>query len=276
MTLHQQAKAERFRALHRLQGAFVMPNPWDAGTAIMLERLGFAALATTSAGLAFALGRRDTGGLTRAIVLANLKAIADATALPVSADLENGYARDPREAARTLTLAAEAGAVGGSIEDASGDPAEPIYDMSLAAERVAAAAEAVKALPFPFMLTARAENFLHGRPDLDDTILRLQAFEKAGADVLFAPALPDLDAIRTVCAAVAKPVSVLAGARQTHSVAELAAAGARRISIGSGLNRVALGAFFRAARELKDAGTLGFAADAIPYADVMAMMPEDG
>lgn len=275
MTPAQQAKAERFRDLHRQPGAFVMPNPWNAGTAIMLEQLGFAALATTSAGLAFALGRRDTGGLSREIVLANVNAIAAATALPVSADLENGYAREPREAARTLILAAEAGAVGGSIEDASGDAAEPIYDMSLAVERVAAAAEAVKALPFPFMVTARAENFLHGRPDLDDTIRRLQAFEKAGADVLFAPALPDLDAIRTLCASVTKPVSVLAGARQTHSVAEIAAAGAKRISIGSGLNRVALGAFFRAARELKEAGTLGFVAEAIPYADIMAMMPKE-
>jgi 2-methylisocitrate lyase-like PEP mutase family enzyme len=270
----QHEKAQSFRALHKRPGAFIIPNPWDAGTAVILASLGFEALATTSAGLAFALGVRDGGGLTRTAALANVQAIAAATALPVSADLENCYADDPQEAAETLVLAAAAGAVGGSIEDATGDPATPIYDFSLAVERVAAAAEAVRRLPFPFMLTARAENFLNGRDDLDDTIRRLLAFEKAGADVLYAPALPSLDAIRTVCASVTKPVNVLAGARQTHSVAELAEAGAKRISLGSGLNRAALGGFLKAARELKDSGTVGFLREAAPYADIQALMPE--
>jgi 2-methylisocitrate lyase-like PEP mutase family enzyme len=273
MTPDQQAKAERFRALHQQPGAFLIPNPWDAGTAIMLERLGFDALATTSAGLAFALGLRDGGGLTRDAAVANVAAIAGATGLPVSADLENCYADDPQEAARTLVLAAEAGAVGGSIEDATGDPARPIYDFSLAVERVAAAVEAVRRLPFPFTLTARAENHLLGRDDLDDTIRRLQAFERSGADVLYAPALPSLDAIRTLCQSLAKPVNVLAGARQTHSLAELAEAGAKRISTGSGLNRVALGAFLRAAAALKDTGAPAYVRDAVPYAEIMAMMP---
>jgi len=274
MTPSQHAKAEHFRLLHQRPGAFVIPNPWDAGTAVMLASLGFEALATTSAGLAFALGKRDAGGLTRAAALANVAAIAAATALPVSADLENCYADDPDTAARTLLMAAEAGAVGGSIEDASGDLDKPIYAFSLAVERVAAAAEAVKSLTFPFTLTARAENFLHGRDDLDDTIRRLQAFEQAGADVLYAPALPGLDAMRRVCKAVGKPVNVLAGARQSHSVAELAEAGAKRISVGSALNRVALGAFFKAARELQDTGTFGFVREAIPYAEIMALMPD--
>jgi 2-methylisocitrate lyase-like PEP mutase family enzyme len=270
----QQAKAERFRRLHEQPGAFIVPNPWDAGTAIILASLGFEALATTSAGLAFALGLRDGGGLTRDAALANVKAIADATPLPVSADLENGYADDPAEAAQTLLLAAEAGAVGGSIEDASGDPAKPIYDFTLAVERVAAAAEAVRKLPFPFTLTARAENFLHGRRDLDDTIRRLQAFERAGADVLYAPVVPTLDAIRTMCRAVSKPVNVLATAGHSYSVAELAEAGAKRISLGSALHRAALGGFLRAARELKETGTVDFIRDAAPYAEMQALMPE--
>lgn len=270
----QADKARHFRSLHERSGAFIIPNPWDAGTAVILASLGFEALATTSAGLAYALGVRDGGGLTRGATIANVQAIAAATSLPVSADLENCFADDPQGAAETLVLAAEAGAVGGSIEDASGDPAAPIYDFNLAVERVAAAAEAVRRLPFPFTLTARAENFLNGRADLDDTIRRLQAFEKAGADVLYAPALPSLDAIRIVCASVGKPVNVLAGARQTHAVSELAEAGAKRISLGSALNRVALGAFLKASRELKDAGTLGFLADAVPYADMQALMPE--
>ncbi len=269
--ISQQDKAERFRSLHGRPGAFVIPNPWDAGTAVILVSLGFEALATTSAGLAFALGLRD-GALTRDAALANVRAIAAATELPVSADLENCYADAPEEAAQTLVLAAEAGAVGGSIEDASGDPAKPIYDFTLAVERVAAAVEAVRRLPFPFTLTARAENFLHGREDLDETLRRLQAYERAGADVLYAPALPSLDAIRTVCSALGKPMNVLAGARQMHSIAELAQAGAKRISVGSALNRAALGGFLRAARELKEAGTVNFARDAMPYAELQAMM----
>ena len=258
----QLAKALAFQAMHARPGAFVIPNPWDAGTARILAALGFEALATTSAGLAHALGRRD-GAAGREQTLANARAIVDAVALPVSADLENGFGDAPRDAADTILLAADAGLVGGSIEDASGDAARPIYGFDHAVERVAAAVEAARALPFPFTLVARAENFLHGRPDLDDTIRRLQAFERAGADVLYAPGLPSLDAIRAVCAAVSRPVNVLAGGGA--SVAALAEAGARRVSLGSSLSRAALGALVRAAREVRDAGTFGFAADALPY-----------
>lgn len=271
--MSQQAKAKLFRSLHERPGAFIIPNPWDAGSAILLASLGFEALATTSAGLAFSLGRRDAGGLTRDEALANVRAIASATDLPVSADMENGYADDPETAAQTLVMAAEAGAVGGSVEDATGNPDRPIYDFAHAVERVAAAAEAVRRLPFPFTFTARAENFLYGGGGLDDTIHRLQAYEKAGADVLYAPGLPSLEAIREVCSAVKKPVNVLAGARQTYSVGELAAAGAKRISTGSALNRAALGAFLRAARALKEFGTVDFVADCAPYAEIMDMMP---
>ena len=267
----QAAKAAAFRALHARSGAFVIPNPWDAGTARILAALGFEALATTSAGLAYALGLRD-GAAGRAETLANARAIVDATALPVSADLENGFGDTPEDAAETIRLAAEAGLVGGSIEDATGNAAQPIYDFSHAVERVAAAVEAARALPFPFVLTARAENFLHGRADLDDTIRRLQAFERAGADVLYAPALPGLDAIRTVCAAVSCPVNVLAGGSGTPSVTALAEAGVKRVSLGSGLSRAALGGLVRAAREIKEQGTFGFAADALSYADANGFM----
>jgi 2-methylisocitrate lyase-like PEP mutase family enzyme len=271
--IEQKTKAALFRSLHERPGAFVIPNPWDAGTAILLAGLGFEALATTSAGLAFALGRRDAGGVTREEAIANVRAIAQATSLPVSADLENCYADDPKTAAQTLVLAAEAGAVGGSIEDATGDESRPVYDFAHSVERVAAAAEAVRALPFPFVFTARAENFLYGKADLDDTIRRLQAYEKAGADVLYAPALPS-DAIKEVCSALTKPVNALAGARQTLSVAELAAAGVKRISVGSAFNRAALGAFLRAARELKEAGTVNFIKESVPYAEIMSLMPD--
>jgi 2-methylisocitrate lyase-like PEP mutase family enzyme len=271
--LEQKAKAELFRSLHERPGAFVIPNPWDAGTSVLLAGLGYEALATTSAGLAFALGRRDAGGISQEEAIANVRAIAAATPLPVSADLENGYSDDPKAAARTLLAAAEAGAVGGSLEDATGDPSRPIYDFSHAVERVAAAVEAVRALPFLFTFTARAENFLYGKEDLDDTIRRLKAFEQAGADVLYAPALPSIEAIREVCSALKKPVNVLAGARQTHTVSELAAAGAKRISVGSAFNRAALGAFLRAAREMKEMGTVTFIRDSVPYAEIMALMP---
>jgi 2-methylisocitrate lyase-like PEP mutase family enzyme len=265
----QADKARRFQALHARPGAFVIPNPWDAGTARILTALGFEALTTTSAGLAFALGRHDgDGSVTREEALANAKAIVDATDLPVAADLENGYGHSPEAAAETIRLAGQAGLVGGSIEDATGDAAGPIYDFGHSVERVAAAAEAARALPFPFMLVGRAENFLHARPDLDDTIRRLQAFEAAGADVLFAPGLTTADQIRTVCAAVHKPVNVIMGlSAPSFSVAELAALGVRRISVGSALNRAALGAFVRAAREIRARGTFDFAIDALPYAD---------
>ncbi len=265
--LDQAAKAAMFQALHARPGAFVIPNPWDAGTARILAALGFEALATTSAGLAFALGQRD-GTVGRDAMLANAAAIVAETDLPVSADLENGFGDAPNEAAETIRLAAAAGLVGGSIEDATGNAGQPIYGFDHAVERVTAAVEAARALPFRFMLTARAENFLHGRPDLDDTIRRLQAFERAGADVLYAPGLPSMDAVRAVCAAVSRPVNVLAGGSgAAMSVAALAEAGVKRISLGSALSRAALGGFVRAAREIKESGTFGFAADALPFAE---------
>ncbi|HEY7461675.1 MAG TPA: isocitrate lyase/phosphoenolpyruvate mutase family protein [Gemmatimonadota bacterium] len=275
MAASQAEKGERFRALHARPGAFVIPNPWDAGTARILAALGFEALTTTSAGLALTLGRRDGAGLvTRDEALANAKAIVDATDLPVAADLENGYGHGPEAAAETIRLAAEvAGLVGGSIEDATGDPGRPIYDFEHAVERVAAAAEAARVFPFPFVLVGRAENFLHGRPDLDDTIRRLQAFEAAGADALYAPGLTRAEDIRTVCAAVSKPVNVLAGLKNaSFSVAELAALGVRRISVGSALSRAALGAFARAAREIREHGTFTFAEEAIPFAEANDLM----
>jgi 2-methylisocitrate lyase-like PEP mutase family enzyme len=274
MQSSQSDKARTFRALHERPGAFVIPNPWDVGTARILAGLGFEALATTSAGLAFALGRRDgEGAVSRDEALAHARTIVSATPLPVSADLENGFGDAPETAAETIRLAAETGLVGASIEDATGDPDHPIYDASLAAERIAAAVEAARALPFPFTLTARAENFLHGRPDLEDTIRRLQAFEAAGAHVLYAPGLRDLAMIRTVCAAVGKPVNVVMGlAGAAFSVDDLAAAGVRRISLGSALSRAALGAFLRAAREVKERGTFNFADDAASFAHLDPFM----
>src|SRR5215213_8195114 len=206
----QMEKAEAFRALHERDGAFIIPNPWDAGTAKLLASMGFEALATTSLGLANTLGRVDgTNTVSREEVLGNCRAICDATPLPVNADLENGYADEPRAAAEMIRLGAEAGIVGGSIEDATGDPDKPIYDFNLAVERVHAAVEVARSLPFPFMLTARAENMIQGRLDLDDTIRRLQAYEKVGADVLYAPGLKDLATIRTVTSSVSKPVNVV-------------------------------------------------------------------
>lgn len=254
-----------------------MPNPWDAGTARVLTGVGFAALATTSAGLAHSLGRADGANLVgRDETLANARSIVEATPLPVSADLESGFGRTPDEVAATIRLAAEAGLVGGSIEDATGRADEPVHPFEAAVDRVAAAVEAAKALDFPFTLTARAENFLYGRPDLRDTIRRLQAFEAAGADVLYAPGLPDADAIRAVCSSVGRPVNVLTGgAGPRLSVAELSDLGVRRISLGSALSRAALGALVRAAEEIRDHGTFGFSADALPYAQANALMPTD-
>ena len=271
-TVTRAQKYKAFRELHERAGAFVIPNPWNAGTARILTALGFEALATTSAGYAFSIGRPDSNSeLTRDGVLENAKAIVEATHLPVSADLQDGFGRSPEMCAATIRLASEVGLAGGSIEDATGDPDDPIYDFQLAVERVAAAAKA--AHDCQFILTARAENFLHGRPHLDDTIRRLQAFAAAGADVLYAPGLPSLEAIREVCASVPKPVNVLMGLKgATFSVEELAAVGAKRISVGGALARVALGAFVRAAREVKDKGTFTFAADAIPHAEVTAYM----
>ena len=249
-------KAQRFRSLHQRPGAFVIPNPWDVGTARILAGLGFEALATTSQGYAFSLGKQD-GAVGRDAMLAHARQIVAATDLPVSADLENCFGDDPATVAETIRLAAETGLVGGSVEDYSGDPGRPIYDFQHAVERVQAAAEAAHSLPFPFTLTARAENYLHKRPDLDDTIRRLQAFEQAGADVLYAPGPSDMATIKSICSAVSKPVNVLAW-QKGFSVKELAAAGARRISLGSVLSRVALGAFLNAAREIRESGTFTF------------------
>ncbi|RZL88284.1 MAG: isocitrate lyase/phosphoenolpyruvate mutase family protein [Variovorax sp.] len=254
----QADKAARFAQLHRGPAAFVIPNPWDAGSAQMLAALGFEALATSSGACAQALGRRD-GEITRDEALAHAGAIVAATGLPVSADLENGFGHAPADAALTIRLAGEAGLVGGSIEDATGDKDKPLYDLGQATERVAAAVEAARAHPFPFTLTARAENFLRGNPDLDDTIRRLQAFEKAGADVLFAPGLPDLDAVRAVCAALSKPVNFMVGIKgKSFSVAELQAAGVRRISLATSLYRAAMAGLQAAAREVRESGTFGY------------------
>ncbi|HKD40162.1 MAG TPA: isocitrate lyase/phosphoenolpyruvate mutase family protein [Myxococcaceae bacterium] len=275
MTVSQSEKGKQFRALHDAPRTFVIPNPWDVGTARILAALGFRALATTSAGLAFSRGRRDGQGLvTRDEMLAHARTIVEATDLPVSADLENGFADEPNAVAETIRMAAAAGLVGGSVEDATGDPSRPIYDQAHAVERVAAAVEAARSLPFPFVLVARAENFLHGRPDLDDTIRRLKAFAAAGADVLYAPGLPNLDSVKAVCTAVSpRPVNVLAGAKGgSFTVENLAAAGVRRISVGSALSRAALGAFLRAAREIADKGTFTFGEQAAPFAELNKFM----
>jgi 2-methylisocitrate lyase-like PEP mutase family enzyme len=263
-------KAAAFRALHDRPGAFVLPNPWDAGTARLLASLGFEALATTSLGLANSLGRVDgTNGVSRAQVIENCRVIAAATDLPVNADLENGYAHEPRAAAEIIRLAAAAGISGGSIEDATGEPGRPIYDFALAVERAQAAVEVARALPVPFMLTARAENLLHGRLDLDDTIRRLQAFEKAGADVLYAPGVRDLATIRTVVSAVNKPVNVVMSAADPDlTVAQLAAVGVKRISVGGALSRLALAAFMKGAREIAERGAFTWMRDTIPSKDL--------
>jgi 2-methylisocitrate lyase-like PEP mutase family enzyme len=254
----QSDKAARFRALHAGPGAFVIANPWDAGSARVLAALGFPALATSSGAQAGVLGRRD-GRVARDEALAHARAIVEATDLPVSADLEKCFGDAPAVVAETIRLAAGTGLVGGSVEDATGDKAKPLYDFAHAVERVAAAAEAARALPFPFTLTARAENFLRGNPDLDDTIRRLQAFERAGADVLFAPGLPDLASVRAVCAAVSKPFNFMAGIKgKSFTVPELEAAGVRRISLATSLYRTAVSGLLEAAREVKDRGTFGY------------------
>lgn len=259
--MNQTEKAHAFKALHDADEPFIIPNPWDAGSAKLLAAMGFKALTTTSAGLAFGLGRPDgEGRVSRDETIANAALIAGAVDLPVAADLENGFSDRPEDAAETIRRAAEAGLVGGSIEDATGDPGRPIYDFNLAVERVAAAVEAARSLPFPFQFVARAENYLHGREDFDDTLERLLAFEKAGADVLFAPGLPSLDAIRTVCRTVKKPVNVVMGFKGgTYSLAELAEAGVRRVSTGGSLARAALTGLKNAADELLSAGTFVYA-----------------
>lgn len=254
----QHDKAVLFRELHQGPRAFTMPNPWDAGSARLLSSLGFKALATSSGASAATIGKRD-GQLARDEALAHARLIASATDLPVSANLEKGFGDAPEDAAGTIRGAAEAGVVGGSIEDATGDPARPIFDLAHAVERVAAAVEAAHAVGFPFTLTARTENFLHGRLDLDDTIRRLQAFEKAGADVLFAPGLPDLAAVRAVCTAVSKPVSFMVGIKsKSFSLAELETAGVRRVSFGGSLYRAAMAGLRNAATEVTERGTFDF------------------
>jgi 2-methylisocitrate lyase-like PEP mutase family enzyme len=268
----QAAKAAAFRALHQRPGAFIIPNPWDAGTARLLASLGFEALATTSLGLANALGRPDGARVVgRDEALDNCRVIAAATDLPVNADLENCFADEPRAAAETLRLAAEAGVVGGSIEDSTGDPARPVYDFSLAVERVQAAVETVRALPFPFTLTARAENLLFGR-DLDGAIKRLQAFEQAGADVLYAPGVRDLATIRTVVGSVGKPLNVvMSAADPSLTLAQLAEAGVKRVSVGGALSRLALAAFLEGAREMKDTGGFTWVRRTVPTKDLKAV-----
>jgi 2-methylisocitrate lyase-like PEP mutase family enzyme len=264
----QADKGQTFRALHQRDGAFIIPNPWDAGTARLLAHLGFEALATTSAGFAFSAGRRDgTMGLTK--VMAHASDLVSATDLPVSADLENGFGDAPATVAATIRLAAAAGLVGGSIEDATGRPADPIYDRDLAAERISAAADAARSLPFPFTLTARAENYLWGRPDLADTIRRLQAYQEAGADVLYAPGLVSREDIAAVVSSVDRPVNALMGSRGVRlSLRELGEIGVKRVSVGSALARAALGAFLRAASEMRERGTFAFADDAATFREI--------
>jgi 2-methylisocitrate lyase-like PEP mutase family enzyme len=273
MSVSESEKAKKFRALHAGPRAFIIPNPWDAGSARILAALGFQALATTSAGFAFSLGRRD-GQVTRDEALEHCCAIAEASDLPVSADLENCFGDEAKMVAETIRLAGSTGIVGGSVEDATSDGR--IYEQAHAVERVAAAVESARALPFPFTLTARAENFLHGHADLEDTIRRLEAFAAAGADVLYAPGLTSLETIREVCAAVApRPVNVLAGMKGANfPVAELEAVGVRRISLGGAMARAALGALMRAGREMKEKGTFGFVEEAAPSAGVNGIMTD--
>lgn len=262
----QHEKAAAFQALHQREGAFIIPNPWDVGSARLLAGLGFEALATTSLGLA---NMRGTAGVAMRQILDNCRDIAEATPLPVNVDLENGGGARPEDAAQAIALAAESGAVGGSIEDYSGDRSAPIYDFELAVERIAAAAEAARALPIPFMLTARAENYLHGRKDIDDTIRRLQAFSAAGADVLYAPGLYDLETIRAVVQAVDRPFNLVMGfADHALTMPDLVAAGVKRISLGGAFSRIALNAVLVAARDMRESGRFSSLDDAIPMQTV--------
>ncbi|MBV8206648.1 MAG: isocitrate lyase/phosphoenolpyruvate mutase family protein [Acidobacteria bacterium] len=268
----QAEKAETFRALHQRRSAFLIPNPWDLGTARLLAHLGFEALATTSAGFAFSAGLRD-GAVGRDRMIAHVGELAASTDLPVSADLENGFGDPPEAAAETIRRAAECGAVGGSIEDSTGRAEDPIYPLEFAKARIAAAAEAAHNLPFTFTLTARAENYLYGRADLKDTIRRLQAYQEAGADVLYAPGLTSREDIAAVVAAVDRPVNVLMGLQEAHfSLAELSSMGVKRISVGSALCRAAIGAFLRAAREMRERGTFSFARDAASSSDIARLL----
>lgn len=270
----QTEKALCFQALHQRAGAFLIPNPWDVGSARILTALGFEAFATSSGAAAATLGRRD-GRVTRKEALASARTIADATDLPVSADLENGFGDSPEAAAQIVRLAAEAGLVGCSIEDSTGNPNQPLCEIQLAAERITAAVEASKSLPFPFTLTARAENFVRGKPDLDDTIKRLQVYEKAGADVLFAPALPDLAAVQAVCSAVSRPVNFMVGVRgKSFTVAQLVEVGVKRISFASSLYRAAMSGLIAAASETRQSGTFDYLEKIITTAELNKFLPE--
>lgn len=272
MPISQSDKARAFVALHERPGAFVIANPFDGGSARMLASLGFEALATSSGAQAAALGKRD-GRVTRAEALAHARLIVEATELPVSADLEKGFGDAPEDAAATIREAAATGLVGGSIEDATGDPASPIYDLAHATRRVAAAVAAARALPFRFMLTARSENFVRNIHDLDDTIRRLQAFEAAGADVLMAPGLPDLDAVRKVCASLTRPFNFMAGIKgRSFTVPDLAAAGVKRVSLATSLYRFAMTAALEAAREVKEKGSFGYTDRSVPTAELNALL----
>jgi 2-methylisocitrate lyase-like PEP mutase family enzyme len=272
MSASPNEKAVRFRALHNGPGAFVIPNPWDVGSAQILAGLGFKALATSSAASACSLGRRDHE-LTRDEALAHGRMIVEATDLPVSADLEKGFGDSPEVVAETIQRAADVGLVGCTIEDATGNSDRPIYDHSLAVERVAAAAEAARALPFPFTLTARAHNFAYANPDLAETIGRLKAFEEVGADVLFAPGLPDLDAVRAVCGALSKPFNFMVGIKgKSFSVNELAAVGVRRISLATSLYRAAMTGFLDAARQVRDTGQFAFLDPCVTTSELNQLM----
>jgi len=272
MSATQQERAARFRALHEGPDVFVIPNPWDVASSRILAGLGFQALATSSAAAACALGKRD-GGLSRDEALEHARLLVNATDLPVSADLEKGFGDLPDVVAETIRLAGAAGLVGCTIEDTTGYPDRPLYDDQLAIERIAAAVEAARSLPFPFMLTARAHNLMYPSSSLDATIRRLQAFENAGADVLFAPGLPDLAAVREVCTAVSKPVNFMVGIKgKSFSVAELAAAGVRRISLATSLYRAAMTGFLSAAREVKDSGSFGFLDRCVATPELLALM----
>jgi 2-methylisocitrate lyase-like PEP mutase family enzyme len=268
--MNHREKAERFHALHK--SPFIIANAWDAGSARILAGLGFQAIATSSGACAGTLGRRD-GQVTRDEALAHARAIVEATELPVSADLEKCFADEPSAAAETIRLAAGVGLVGGSIEDATGDKAKPLYEFSHALERVAAAVKVARSLAVPFVLTARTENFLRGKPDLEDTIKRLQAFEKAGADVLMAPGLPDLESVRKVCAALSKPFNFMVGIKdKSFTVRELEAAGVRRISLATSLYRAAMSGLFEAAREVKDKGSFSYLAHGLSSAELSKFM----
>lgn len=270
MSIDIHKRAEVFKALHLRQKAFVLPNPWDVGSAKMLTALGFEALATTSAGFAFSTGRGTSiGEISRSEALAHAAEIISATTLPVSADLENGFGHTPEAVAETIRLAADIGLAGCTIEDTTGDPDNPIYERGHAIERIAAAAETVRRLDRPFMLTARAENYLFGRPYLDDTLARLQGYEAVGADVLYAPALPDLETIKTVCKEVSKPVNVVAGIGLPGvTIAELERAGVRRISVGSAFARVAYGAMINSATEILETGSFASFKGATSFASI--------